>query len=484
MELYNARIIGDSSAPRYHFFSVNWMNDPIPFWDGERYHIFFQHNPGAAVWGDMHWGHAVSRDLCRWELLPVALAPTPGGPDHDGVWTGCVTRDAAGQVTAIYTGIPRLQPFEQVHCLATSGDNGATWAKWPGNPITASKPEGYGPCFRDPQVFDPPFSDPARRYLVIGGEKTDRNGGVAYLYRADGGDLTRWEYLHNLYEGGTETGYDFECPDLFPVPGDPEGRYLLLTSRNKTWWHVGRLGDDLRFTREAYGPCDAGCFYAGKSIADGKGRRLLWGWLREERPEAEQVAAGWSGVLSLPRVVTAGPDGKPRFAPPEELEALRATPEPFQRVVGRFTAGSADEDRPLLPLPLQSEVRARLTPVPNEEGELPEVLGVTFFFEPGDIFEGLYYDTLGPALGGENYVPANDQLDTFGEELELAPGEPLDIHLFIDGSVFEFFVNGRQCWTQRRYPSPGAEQVTLCLNLLGGTVDADISAWRLAVPAA
>ena len=80
----------DLQRPQYHFLPpANWMNDPNGplFWKGS-YHLFCQHNPNGAYWGDMHWGHARSKDLVHWEHLRMALAPTPRGPDKDGCFSG------------------------------------------------------------------------------------------------------------------------------------------------------------------------------------------------------------------------------------------------------------------------------------------------------------------------------------------------------------------------------------------------------------
>ena len=90
-----AMIASDPWRPRYHFMPpAQWMNDPNGpvFWKG-RYHLFYQHNPGAAVWGDMHWGHAMSEDLVHWEHLPIALAPDPDGPDVNGCFSGTALVD-------------------------------------------------------------------------------------------------------------------------------------------------------------------------------------------------------------------------------------------------------------------------------------------------------------------------------------------------------------------------------------------------------
>ena len=66
--------------PQFHFSPrQNWTNDPngLVWFDGE-YHLFYQYNPFGDTWGHMSWGHAVSRDLVRWEELPVALAEENG----------------------------------------------------------------------------------------------------------------------------------------------------------------------------------------------------------------------------------------------------------------------------------------------------------------------------------------------------------------------------------------------------------------------
>src|SRR2546423_13522026 len=96
----------DPHRPHYHFLPPsNWMNDPngLIHWKGQ-YHLFYQYNPNGALHGTIHWGHAVSPDLVHWEHLPIALAPTPGGPDKDGIWSGCAV-DNDGIPTIFYTGV-------------------------------------------------------------------------------------------------------------------------------------------------------------------------------------------------------------------------------------------------------------------------------------------------------------------------------------------------------------------------------------------
>ena len=119
----------DQHRPRYHFLPTkNWMNDPngVIHWKG-RYHLFYQHNPNDTVGNDIHWGHAVSADLVHWTHLPIALAPTPGGPDVDGCWSGCAV-DHDGIPTLIYSG---NSGGRQLPCIATSDDDLLTWRNTP-----------------------------------------------------------------------------------------------------------------------------------------------------------------------------------------------------------------------------------------------------------------------------------------------------------------------------------------------------------------
>src|SRR5246127_1026827 len=79
-------IAHDPLRPEYHLLPPhNWMNDPNgPIWWKGKFHLFYQLNPQGPVWGDMHWGHAASTDMLHWRHEPVALSPTPGGPDSEG----------------------------------------------------------------------------------------------------------------------------------------------------------------------------------------------------------------------------------------------------------------------------------------------------------------------------------------------------------------------------------------------------------------
>lgn len=76
---------------QYHYSPFSgWNNDPNGLvFDGEYYHLYYQHQPFQKLWGDMYWGHARSKDLVTWENLPLALLPTDG----NYMWSGSAIID-------------------------------------------------------------------------------------------------------------------------------------------------------------------------------------------------------------------------------------------------------------------------------------------------------------------------------------------------------------------------------------------------------
>jgi beta-fructofuranosidase len=315
------RLAADPLRPQFHLLPAkNWMNDPNGpiFWKGQ-YHMFFQYNPNAAVWGDMHWAHAVSEDMIHWRHLPIALAPTPGWDDADGCFTGSAVDDR-GTPTILYTGVkssPKEQAtlrdnvnnFREVQCLATSSDPQLlTWNKWK-QPVIQPPNDPHLTGFRDPFLWRE-----ADTWFLGVGSGLSKQGGRVLLYRSK--DLRQWEYLHPLASGKwaekesvnpVDSGEMWECPDFFPLG---KKHVLLYSTAGKVLWESGELDPkELIFHSERRGLLDNGAYYAQKTQLDAKGNRILWGWIPETRPEAEFSAAGWAGCMALPRILSLAADG-------------------------------------------------------------------------------------------------------------------------------------------------------------------------------
>ena len=455
----------DPLRPAFHYLPErNWINDPCaPVFFRGQYHLFHQYNPHAAVWGDMHWAHAVSPDMVHWQRLPVAIAPTPGGPDSAGVFTGS-SLFQNGNPAVIYTGVQSVVPeqatisdgthsFRETQLLATSSDPELrSWTKRP-QPVIPTPPPGMKVTgFRDPA----PFEFEGRQYLAIGSGQRGV-GGMALLYRArklpNGfADLTQWEYLHPLAQDTSfsrvsppdatnptkstpvdppkdpvDTGEMWECPDFFAL----DGRHVLIYStRRITFWQVGDLDPKtLTFYATSTGQLDYGrSFYAPKTQVDEHGKRILWGWLAETRPEAEFAASGWAGMISLPRVLTIR-DGGLVMTPLPALQQLRR--ESTGGRVQEFTATlEQTHDGTVAPPFLLSDANGPLFAIQNGDGT-------------GFHTEGMHVGMIRPPM----QLPDRSSLQ-----------------VFFDNSVAEVFLNGQFCQTSRFYSrSPTAPVLTLLL---------------------
>jgi beta-fructofuranosidase len=435
VETLREKLMHDPLRPQFHLLpQANWMNDPCaPRFFGGQYHMFFQHNPGAAVWGDMHWAHATSPDLVHWKHLPIALSPTPGSYDAYGCFTGSVL-PGVDTPSILYTGVTRCSPqqetirgegIREVQCLATSTDSELrTWKKFD-NPVLENPPRPVT-GFRDPC----PWKDGDTWYLGVG-SGFSKVGGAVLLYSSRDG--RHWSYLHPLAQGewnqGThtnpvDTGEMWECPDFFPL-GDKH--VLLYSTERKVYWEVGVFDrGDLRFHREERGLLDYGSYYAMKSMPDSKGRRILWGWVQETRKPEECRAAGWAGCMALPRVLSLGPDHRLRMEVVPEFASLRLAEPAGMRIkerageiVCKFRAGQ---------MACGLELRG---------GESP-----LFVLR----YEG----------GGKREVTMG------GKTVPLSPdGDGYSLlHLWIDGSVIEAFLDSREALTARCYtPSRDAIEV-------------------------
>ena len=159
-----AQPMSEPHRPQFHFTPpAKWMNDPngMVYFKGE-YHLFYQHYPDSSVWGPMHWGHAVSKDLVHWQQLPIALYPHSLGCIFSGSvvvdeknTSGFGKKGSESPLVAIFTyhnfdGEKAKTNDFQSQGIAYSLDKGRTWTKYAQNPVLKS-PNIRD--FRDPKVF-------------------------------------------------------------------------------------------------------------------------------------------------------------------------------------------------------------------------------------------------------------------------------------------------------------------------------------------
>jgi sucrose-6-phosphate hydrolase SacC (GH32 family) len=356
-DLYRERL-----RPQFHFSSRRgWNNDPngLVFYRGE-YHLFYQHNPYGWEWGNMHWGHAVSRDLVHWQELGDVLAPDDLGPMFSGSavvdWKNSsgFGKDGEPPLVLIYTAAGR----PAVQCLAYSHD-GRTFTKYAGNPVVPQITAGN----RDPKVF---WHEPSGRWVMVlyvglpdPDSKKDEKGRPVpkhTIHFLTSPDLKEWT-VRSRIEGF------YECPDFFELPVDgTDGEKTWVLSAANTNYMLGRF-DGERFLPET--PIltgqRGGAFYAPQTFSDlPDGRRVQIGWGRMPSPGMpfNQMMC-FPCELSLRRT-SEGP--RLCWRPVRELSTIET---------GRFTLGA----------PARLGPGAVGDPLEGVKGEL---LDLRAEFDPGD----------------------------------------------------------------------------------------------------
>ena len=445
----------DKHRPQYHFMPpANWMNDPngLIQWDGT-YHLFYQHNLQAAEWGDIHWGHATSQDLVHWQHLPVALAPTPGGPDHSGVWSGCAV-DWNRTPTLVYTA----RDGEREHvCLATSQNHLLNWEKYSGNPVVVDPPPGLDLLgFRDPCVWNVDGV-----WFMALGTGIRGVGGAILLYSS--ANLTDWHYLGPMLVGDADqkdplwAGEMWECPNFFPL-GD---RHILMISAmgiqpDRGLYTLYMAGEfkDYHFTPEVMTKMDGGdiYFYAPQAFLDEQGRRIVLGWARESRSREAQLAAGWAGVMTLPRLLEWRPDGWMGQRPVPELEALRGPGQSWSHLVVK--PGQMLQPEGLNGDCLELEADFNLGEI---GGDLPGAFGLLVRRSPdGQEQTEIRIDRQAECLVVDNtHSSLTPEVETgcYDIPLDLSGLDHLNLRVFLDHSMIEVYANGLAVITCRVYPS-------------------------------
>ena len=302
----------EALRPQFHFSPRRgWTNDPngLVFFRGE-YHLFFQHNPYGWNWGNMHWGHAVSRDLVHWQELPIALYPDEHGTIFSGSavvdWNNTAGFQSGDEPAMVCIFTAAGTPFTQG--LAYSNDRGRTWTKYTGNPVLPH----IAAENRDPKVL---WYAPQRQWLMA----LYLDGSDYALFSST--DLKSWKRLSGVTIPGTS-----ECPEFFEMSLDGD-------RANTRWVFYGGNGRYLvgRFDGIAFKPQggpqvlhSGNCWYASQTfndIPERDGRRILMPWGQMAMP-----GMPFNQMMGLPVELTlVSGDGGPRLCamPVRELESLR-----------------------------------------------------------------------------------------------------------------------------------------------------------------
>ena len=289
--------------PQFHFSpKAHWMNDPNGMvYYGGTFHLFFQYYPDSMVWGPMHWGHAVSKDMVYWRELPIALYPDSLGY----IFSGSAILDknnrsgfGEGPLVAVFT---QHNPVtgSQNQSIAYSLDSGATWVKYDHNPVLRNP--GITD-FRDPKVI---WYVPEQKWVMALAVKDH-----VEFYAS--GDLKNWSKVGEFGKDRGAHGGVWECPDLFPI-NDLQGpsTWVLIVNINPggpnggsaTQYFLGNFNGRTFVPSTAgtrwldYGPDE----YAGVTWSNTGARRIFLGWMSNWLYGQRVPTDPWRSANTLPR---------------------------------------------------------------------------------------------------------------------------------------------------------------------------------------
>lgn len=466
----------DPHRLNYHFMSpAAWINDPngLIYFHGE-YHMFYQVHPYSAENGLKHWGHAKSKDLVRWDHMPIALAPTEEFEKH-GCFSGTAVDDS-GTMTIIYTGnVLSGKAKTQVQCLATS-DDGIVFKKYSKNPVISDVPTEGSADFRDPKVW----KHDNIWYMAIGSGKGGKETGKGNVLLYKSNDLLAWDYVGKMFESQSDDqGFVWNCPDFFSI-GDKD---VLLVSPavysgnldtvRRSIYFVGKMNYQSGvFTSETDGNIDHGFdFYAPQTMVDDQGRVILLGWMDIWFNPMPTKAYGWAGAMTIPREVCLLTNGKLGFRPIDELQNLRKE----HYSCKSFTLSPEN------------------TTSPSMEGDSLEII---VEFELSSCSAKRFGLKLRQSKQNNqetvvSYNPKSHELTIDRSKSAKDPGtisiykvsptseNTVKLHIFLDRSSLELFVNGGSTTiTKRIYPDPSGLGVEIFTSE-GNVKVKSLDIWKL-----
>lgn len=263
--------------PQFHFSPCRgWTNDPngLSYYNGE-WHLFFQHNPYGVDWGNMHWGHAVSKDLFHWREVGEALYPDELGAMFSG--SAVVDKDntagfGAGAHVLTFTGTANGSTQGIAYSL-----DGVHYTKWAGNPVVPNISNGN----RDPRVF---WYKPGKCWVLVLWleEEGCHNVGVF-----NSPDLKSWTRVGTIRGDKVGVGaFLFECPELFElkVEGEDISRWVVFGANGE--YAIGTFdGRNFKAEEDRLVMNRTGSYYAAQTFGDvPDGRRILLPWFRTHLP--------------------------------------------------------------------------------------------------------------------------------------------------------------------------------------------------------
>ncbi len=447
------RLLSDRHRPGYHFVIPEGRGMPFDpngaiFWKG-RYHLFyiFQDDRGH------NWGHVSSTDLFHWRHHPTGLV--------SGMFSGNCFINKDGRPTMCYHQVG------QGNAMAVAVDDELNeWEKLESNPITPETDPG-DPDHDKYRSWDPyGWLEGDTYYAIFGGKRP----AVAKSDTLEG----EWKYAGDLLANtveGVAIDEDVSCADFFKL-GD-QRMLLCISHQLGCRYYFGEWRDEqFHPTFHEQMSWVDNSFFAPESLLDDKGRRIMWAWIFDGAGFTTRMDYGWSGTMSLPRILSLGSDGSLRMDPPKEIERLRYNGAKKANLIVKADSELAVEGIGGNSVELLAELSAKDA----------KQFGLKVCCSPdGEEQTLVYYDAVEKKLKVDT---TKSSLSDGPKSIEAGPfvlkaDETLRLRVFVDKSVVEVFANGRQAVMRRIYPSR-EDSVGVRLFSNGGPANvATLEAWEM-----
>lgn len=456
-----SRYEGNLWRPQYHGMpSGSWTNESHGLiFSGGRWHVFFQKNANGPYMSRLHWGHLSSADLCSWREEPIAIYP--GEPfDIKGCWSGCVYEDG-DDTYILYTAVDN----EKARIVqAKAKDN--TLVEWGDKQIVIDgRPAGLSDDFRDPYYFEAN----GNKYIIVGSSKN--HVGACTLHQLKNGSWTNDGAI--FFQGSTAAlhGTFWEMPNVTPLGN---GKFLFTCTplgtqqgvRTLCW--VGTIGIDGKFTPDASGMqylemagiSRDGYGLLSPTIYQKDGKTLLLGIVPDKLADTENYKMGWAHNYSLPRELSVDANGQLVQKPYSGLTSMRSdeTVSIDETLLGTKALVSGR----------QIELLGEFTPTSG-------TCGFRFLDNAS-----LTYDVASKSLTldvSNLQRVANDNGSYNGIYTTTVPETLRTLHVFLDGSILDIFVNDRWAYSVRVFPTDAAATATEVFST--GSTAVKVQSWTL-----
>lgn len=464
IDLDETKLLDDFHRPQYHAIPPqHWMNEPhAPFYYKGKYHLFYQKNAAGPYFSNLHWGHWTSDDMVFWKNEKTALFPQKGDVSPSGVWSGSAAIGPSGTPYLFYTSADFSKKYNQGVAIAIPKNiedvHLAEWEMAEHIAITQTDRQGMTSQFRDPFVWKDDQED--IWYLIIGGGLEDR-GPAAWIYTSE--DCEHWEFEGDFFtvDKGSYPylGTNWELPVFLPVSDDKGNRkyvfifmsYFNTESRFEvdTYYYIGEFDkENLRLVPDNQEPqlMDYGKFkFSGPSgfVDPVTGKTIVFSILQGDRNEQEEYDAGWAHNSGLP-IELFMENNELRIKPLENLTKLR------EELLLEET------DKTILEINKRlAAVNYKMLEIIVEFEETEKEVGLEIKKDPtGQEKTVLLYDKKNRRVWLDRRKSSLDrQGDKQGGLLEIDKG--FTVHLYIDHSTIECFLNNQKMITSRAYPTLG-----------------------------